>query len=271
MITLYPDFYRRFRCKAGNCHHSCCVSDWDIDIDDVTADIYRTTDGPLGDELRRSMICRDGTFSFRMKKDGGCPFFREDGLCRIILEKGEDYLCDICTMHPRFFVYAGDFELAGVGLACEKSVELLLSDTGPLCFMEETGKSWTLPQIFHALGTEITEEALRFTPCTDLSYYKSLLSRLERTEPIDEAWTKRLSFLEKKLAKPLRRRLSGATLKRKGVSLDWPHVRVTPAAKGDPPGLWGTLHKKEFSLFFFLPLLFFFFFSPKNSSLFFAA
>lgn len=46
-MTLYPDFYRRFRCKAGDCRHSCCVSDWDIDIDDVTADIYRTTDGPL--------------------------------------------------------------------------------------------------------------------------------------------------------------------------------------------------------------------------------
>ena len=201
MTTLYPYFYRRFRCKAGDCRHSCCVSDWDIDIDDVTADIYRTTDGPLGDELRRSMVCRNGTFSFRMKKDGGCPFFREDGLCRIILEKGEDYLCDICTMHPRFFVYAGDFELAGVGLACEKSVELLLSDTGPLYFMEETGKSWTLPQIFHALGLGIMEKALRFTPCTDLSYYKSLLSRLERTEPIDEAWTKRLYFLEKEISR----------------------------------------------------------------------
>ena len=102
---------------------------------------------------------------------------------------------------PRFFVYAGDFELAGVGLACEKSVELLLSDTGPLYFMEEAGKSWTLPQIFHALGTEITEEALRFTPCTDLLYYKSLFSRLERTEPIDEAWIKRLSFLEKEISR----------------------------------------------------------------------
>ena len=200
MTMLYPYFYPRFHCKAGACRHSCCVSEWDIDIDDITVDMYLTMHGSLGEELRRSIACKDGQYSFRMKKGGGCPFFREDGLCRIILEKGNDYLCDICTMHPRFFVRAGNFELSGIGLACEKSVELLLADTGPLYFLESAGKKWTLPAIFHALGEEISGENLRFTPRIDRSYYGALLSRFKKTDPIDKAWTTRLACLEKRLS-----------------------------------------------------------------------
>lgn len=48
LITLYPSFYSRFACKAGDCVHSCCVQDWEIDIDDDTAALYQSMDGPLG-------------------------------------------------------------------------------------------------------------------------------------------------------------------------------------------------------------------------------
>ena len=107
LITLYPSFYSRFACKAGDCVHSCCVQDWEIDIDDDTAALYQSMDGPLGEEIRQSMRKNEETYYWDMK-DGKCPFLNKQGLCRIVLKKGEGALCDICAMHPRFFVCAGN-------------------------------------------------------------------------------------------------------------------------------------------------------------------
>lgn len=49
---ILPDFYDRFQCKAGACQHTCCRG-WEIDIDDVTADVYQHLDGPLGEAIRQ--------------------------------------------------------------------------------------------------------------------------------------------------------------------------------------------------------------------------
>ena len=200
MISLYPSFYDKFLCKAGDCLHSCCIQNWDIDIDDGTAEKYKQTDGPLGDELRNAMISGSDGFRFIMTEEGCCPFFDDNGLCRIVLEKGDDYLCDICAMHPRFFVYVSDFELSGVGLSCEKSVELLLSEEGPLSFTTEKGNDFfDLPAILEALDFSPTAEEIIFTPRIDKKYYENLLSFLKKTEAIDEAWTSRLASLVKDL------------------------------------------------------------------------
>lgn len=137
MISVYPAFYKDFRCKADRCVHSCCMQNWDIDIDEATAMKYLVMTGEPGETIRTSMAGTKGNRRFIMK-DGRCPLLQEDGLCRIIAETGEENLCDICAMHPRFFVENGNFELAGVGLACEESVELLLSNSTPLLFMEDS-------------------------------------------------------------------------------------------------------------------------------------
>ena len=33
MLTVYPDYYKKFNCKKEKCRHNCCVG-WEIDIDD---------------------------------------------------------------------------------------------------------------------------------------------------------------------------------------------------------------------------------------------
>lgn len=129
-------------------------------------------------------------------KDGRCPLLQEDGLCRIIAETGEENLCDICAMHPRFFVENGNFELAGVGLACEESVELLLSNSKPLLFMEDRGfPLFDFPTLLSAMGCSLPEEALSYTPTINETYCRTILHALSQTEPVDEAWTKRLAAL----------------------------------------------------------------------------
>ena len=164
MISVYPAFYRDFRCKADRCVHSCCMQNWDIDIDESTAMKYLAMTGEPGETIRASMTGTKGNRRFIMK-DGRCPLLQEDGLCRIIAETGEENLCDICAMHPRFFVENGNFELAGVGLACEESVELLLSNSTPLLFMEDSAPSlFDFPTLLSAMGCSLPEEALSYTP-----------------------------------------------------------------------------------------------------------
>lgn len=201
LITLYPSFYSHFACKAGDCVHSCCVQDWEIDIDDDTAALYQSMDGPLGEEIRKAVRKNEETYYWDMK-DGKCPFLNTQGLCRIVLEKGEGALCDICAMHPRFFVYAGDFELAGTGLCCEKTVELLLEEEGPLVFVTKyPDEKATLASLLRALGYAIDERFLFFTPSTDTVHYEKLLSHYEKTEPINATWTASLLHMKKHVQK----------------------------------------------------------------------
>ena len=99
-------------------------------------------------------------------------------------------------MHPRFFVENGKFELTGVGLACEESVKLLLSNSTPLLFMEDRAPSlFDFPTLLSAMGCSLPEEALSYTLTINETYCRTILHALSQTEPVDEAWTKRLSSL----------------------------------------------------------------------------
>ena len=124
MLTVRPDFYDDFQCLASRCRHSCCIG-WEIDVDADTLAAYQTLEGPLGDELREK-IDPGPTPHFRLGEGERCPFLRADGLCRIIRELGEDSLCDICALHPRFFNSFPGREESGLGLCCEEVVRLLL-------------------------------------------------------------------------------------------------------------------------------------------------
>jgi lysine-N-methylase len=106
-------------------------------VDEASLRRYQSVSGPFGEELRRSIITEaDGSSHYLLTPEGRCPFLREDGLCRQILELGEDALCEICANHPRFFQRFGDLEEQGVGLACEEAARLLFTEPGPLTLLE---------------------------------------------------------------------------------------------------------------------------------------
>lgn len=200
MITILPTFYDDFSCLADRCHHSCCRG-WEIDIDPATADLYQSLQTPLGDLIRNNITTTSEGASFRLTEDERCPFLQKDGLCQLIREAGDDILCDICANHPRFFVMAGDIELGGVGLSCEKSVELLLSDNAPLTFYAENdGRQFSFAEALQLTGIDIKDSNLNFTPDTSLSFNLAVIDVLSRTEPIDERWTASLADLHGQLS-----------------------------------------------------------------------
>ena len=135
MLAVRPDFYDDFRCLADQCRHSCCVG-WEIDVDAETLTYYRGLGGALGKELRDS-IDPEPTPHFRLAEGERCPFLNADGLCRLIRSLGEDGLCDICALHPRFFNdYPSRTEM-GLGLCCEEAARLLTEGEGPLRLIAE--------------------------------------------------------------------------------------------------------------------------------------
>lgn len=198
MYSIYPTFFPAFQCKAGACKHTCCQT-WEIDIDPDTEALYRNTPGPLGKELSQWMrTAEDGSTCFKLNEKGYCHFLRNDGLCRLILEKGENYLGNICTMHPRFYKYIGeDIELAGTGLCCERTCEQLQEVPGPLLFlMEGRDEPFSLSDLLCALGFEVSEEDTTFSPTLTLEAIQSMTSHLKQTEPIDDKWTQDLIFMQ---------------------------------------------------------------------------
>ena len=208
MISLYPTFYHTFQCKANQCHHTCCQK-WTIDVDEETAKLYQTLPTPLGEDLRKFMTVDDEGYYFMFSdKQPTCPLLREDGLCRVVLELGEDSLCDTCHMHPRFYKYIEDLELCGVGLSCEESVEKLLATEGDqlLFTIEDDGDEFTaedrpvLENIFDLLALGINPAICQFTLNHSIHYCQELVTVYKKTEPIDEEWTKQLAHLEAMLS-----------------------------------------------------------------------
>lgn len=204
MISLYPTFYHTFQCKANQCHHTCCQK-WTIDVDEETAKLYQTLPTPLGEDLRKFMTVDDEGYYFMLSdKQPTCPLLREDGLCRVVLELGEDSLCDTCHMHPRFYKYIEDLELCGVGLSCEESVEKLLATEGDqlLFTIEDDDDEFTaedrpvLENIFDLLALGINPAICQFTLNHSIHYCQELVTIYKKTEPIDEEWTKQLAHLE---------------------------------------------------------------------------
>ena len=130
MLTVYPDYYAAFSCLMGACRHSCCKG-WEIDVDEVSLARYKATDGDLGRRLSDA-ISYDGDPHFILAEDERCPFLNEEGLCEMILARGEEMLCDICREHPRFHnALPGRLE-SGLGATCEAAARLILGRKEPL-------------------------------------------------------------------------------------------------------------------------------------------
>ena len=124
-MKLYaPAYYKNFKCIADKCTHSCCIG-WEIDIDDGTYEKYSRLSGGYGETVKDS-ISTDGTPHFKLGKGDRCPHLNDCGLCEIILNIGEDHLCDICREHPRFYNFTSVAEV-GVGASCVEAARLILS------------------------------------------------------------------------------------------------------------------------------------------------
>ena len=137
MKVWIPEYYRNFQCIASACPDSCC-KEWEVDVDDTAAVLYRSLPGALGDALRAVLKdTEDGTMM--TIQDGRCPMWRQDGLCRIQAELGHEALCQVCRDFPRLRHDYGDFIEYGLELSCPEAARLILTQSHTMAAEDAPG------------------------------------------------------------------------------------------------------------------------------------
>ena len=195
-MKLYaPKYYKNFKCIADKCEHSCCIG-WEIGVDGEALEKYKSFNEGYGDAIKSS-ISYDGEPHFKLCADDRCPHLNEQGLCNIILNLGEGYLCDICREHPRFYNYT-DVAEVGLGMSCPEAARIILASHDYVS-MEEIGE-------VSADGDEIefNGRIMRgkvYTTLNDSSLcYGERLAKIYGDYDIlqgdDEVWLKKLADLE---------------------------------------------------------------------------
>lgn len=231
MIYIKPCFFDDFKCKAEKCTDNCCIG-WEIDIDDETLEKYNSVSGDFGEILRENIIkSPDGSNCFKLKEKERCAFLNENNLCDIIINCGEESLCDICREHPRFYEWFPGVTECGLGLSCEEVCRIILENDSPIEFSEyDDGEKIELSSkddiaesdtyIFLSSLREVFFDILKNE---SLSFEEKLVKILEKTEqftgekcrlhneqglvdlymetdPVDDEWTEYISDLANKLS-----------------------------------------------------------------------
>ena len=125
MIIKMPSYCKNFHCIADKCKDNCCIG-WEISIDASSAEYYKSVSGSFGNRLRDN-ITSDNEPSFILSGER-CPFLNEKNLCDIIINLGEDKLCQICRDHPRYFEWFSNTKEGGIGLCCEEAARIIVAD-----------------------------------------------------------------------------------------------------------------------------------------------
>jgi len=125
MKTFAPKYYKRFNCITNKCGHSCCVG-WEIDVDRNAIEKYRLLNCEYKEKILDSIDFSESPH-FVFDADNRCPHLDENNLCRIIKNAGEQYLCDICREHPRFYNFTNYGKEVGVGMSCEEACRIILN------------------------------------------------------------------------------------------------------------------------------------------------
>ncbi len=132
---IAPNYYKDFKCIAEKCKHSCCIG-WEIDIDEDTLMKYKNIDNDLGIKLQNNIIENDKFAYFKLTTNERCPFLNEHNLCDIILNLGENHLCQICNDHPRFRNFYDTVTEIGLGLCCEAVSNLIINQKNKITLIE---------------------------------------------------------------------------------------------------------------------------------------
>lgn len=222
MKLTIPDYYYKFSCKADKCVHNCCIG-WEIDIDDETYNYYKTIKGALGEKLRKC-ISEEDYIHFILGKDERCPFLNNKNLCELIMELGEDRLCNICADHPRFRNFFDNRTEMGIGLCCEAAGELILKnkekvklvdtesfgeerdETEDLYFFDIRKKIFDIIQNRSLSFNERVQELLAsfcvYIPQLSIAQWAEKYLKLERLNPcwdIELASLRNLDFIDESL------------------------------------------------------------------------
>ncbi len=207
MKEITPNYYSKFSCIADKCKHNCCIG-WEIDIDDKTLAFYNSLNTSLGEKIRNNIEGEEPHFV--LCENDRCPFLNSNNLCDIITEHGDEGLCDICKLHPRFCNYYDDFVETGLGLCCEEAARIILTQTEKFSveltedikLTEQENEHFEIRNvIFGVLQDRSKSIKKRYVTLSEMFGFKfeysleELCNMYLSFERLDEAWTDELRNL----------------------------------------------------------------------------
>lgn len=199
-MKLYaPEYYKKFTCIADKCTHSCCIG-WEIDVDPEALGKYRALEHEYANKLISSIDFSE-TPHFRLCENERCPHLNGNGLCGIILNLGEGYLCDICREHPRFYNCSPKGLEVGLGMACEEACRLILT-SDCYCALAELDHESEEEIAYHRFDTFSLRERIYAVLANRNEPYQKRLERIyddfsvNPADISDESWGNLISSLE---------------------------------------------------------------------------
>ena len=131
-----PGYCENFRCIGPACEDSCC-EEWTVHVDRSAFEKYqRLPAGTLRTILDENIVpapepSRAGggaaTFAqIRMNAARKCPLLSAEGLCRIQMEHGEEFLPRTCANYPRITYSIGGVTEQALSLSCPEAARVVL-------------------------------------------------------------------------------------------------------------------------------------------------
>jgi len=156
---LEPTKAKEFKCIGSKCEDTCCKG-WQINIDQMTYQKYKHISNiewknklKNNTERQRSNIHKEQYAKFKLNKQKRCHFLREDMLCDIHNQLGEEYLCNTCAVYPSQYNKINHNIEHTLTLSCPEAARLILLNKEGIQFEE---RRYELKRIIIS-RTEVTQ------------------------------------------------------------------------------------------------------------------
>ena len=219
------NYFPLFKCIADKCKHTCCAG-WEITIDQKSLISYKQEKTNFIEKLNQGIDYKKSRF--KTDKEKRCAFLNDKGLCEIIINLGEESLCQVCRDHPRFRSFFTDRVETGLGFCCEEAARIILSfpeKIEPILICDDKGEEQL--DFIENCVLEFRKKALSILQNRTLSInnrienllkeckvdfnekdFKKVIKTFLSFERIDKGWTKRLKSIDKTFNKTTEKDLS---------------------------------------------------------------
>ncbi len=191
-----------------------------MNIDDKTLSKYKNNQSAFSHTLKSGINFKKS--KFKWNKNKRCAFLNDKGFCEIIINLGEENLCQVCRDHPRFRSFFNDKTETGLGFCCEEATRIILtfkdkiaptlvSDDANILDLDFNQKNVLnfrekAIEILQNRETDINERINRLLKTCNANFidsdFKKILKTFLRFERIDKGWTKTLKSLPTDFDRP---------------------------------------------------------------------
>ena len=131
--TLKIKEYEKFKCTADKCKFTCCKG-WDINVDIKTYDKWKSENlNYLLDNVKFINGNEDNKYMIKKETKGKCPLLNEQGLCKIVLNHGDEHLSSTCRKFPRIENIFDNVKEVSLSCSCPEVVNIISNMTEKHC------------------------------------------------------------------------------------------------------------------------------------------